>query len=207
MAQCRWKLRCSASLCRRNGGSFAVQTITIVDIDVYSQLSEAVALPSDGARRENEMAGQALAEFRWVNLAKIFAVIDGVTGFEKGLLALSLSILNLYKESFMLKLISRACMAVLLVFSTGLAWAEIEINTATATELAGLKGIGPSTAERIIEERAKEPFANWQSFIARTPGVGDKKAHRLSEAGLTVNGQALSAPPVESTAPQAAAKR
>lgn len=106
----------------------------------------------------------------------------------------------------MLKRIRLACTTGLLVICTGIAWAQVELNTATATELAGLKGIGPSTAEVIVEERAKEPFANWQSFIARTPGVGEKKAHRLSEAGLTVNGQTLSAPAIPSQ-PPAAAKR
>ena len=76
----------------------------------------------------------------------------------------------------MLKLFIRTITATLLALGASLAWAQVEINTATATELAALKGIGHSTAERILEERGKAPFANWQDFVSRTPGIGEKKA-------------------------------
>lgn len=61
-----------------------------------------------------------------------------------------------------------------------------DVNTASAQELMEIKGIGEATAQRIVEERAKGEFKNWDDFVTRTKGVGQAKAQKLSEAGLTV---------------------
>ena len=43
----------------------------------------------------------------------------------------------------------------------------ININTATAAELDTLKGIGPARAKKIVEERAKTRFRNFDDLVQR----------------------------------------
>lgn len=71
-----------------------------------------------------------------------------------------------------------------------------DANTATAQELMEIKGIGESTAQRIIEERANGQFKDWDDFIGRVKGVGKGKAKKLSDAGLTI-GDATYTPPAK----------
>jgi competence protein ComEA len=66
--------------------------------------------------------------------------------------------------------------------------AAVEVNHATALDLESIKGIGPSIAGRILAERNARRFSDWQDFIERVPGIGARRAARLSEQGLTVNG-------------------
>jgi competence protein ComEA len=73
---------------------------------------------------------------------------------------------------------------------TALAMAAVDVNKATEAELDSVKGIGPGTSKLIVDERRKGKFKNWDDFILRVKGVGDRRAEHLSEAGLTVNGAA-----------------
>lgn len=76
----------------------------------------------------------------------------------------------------------------------GLAFAQVDANKADASALDGVKGIGPTIAKRIVDERqAHGPYKDWADFENRVKGIGDKKAAALSQAGLTVNGQPASA--------------
>ncbi len=50
---------------------------------------------------------------------------------------------------------------------------QININTASATELQALKGIGPKKSVRIVEEREIRPFASVDEFT-RVKGIGPK---------------------------------
>ena len=70
------------------------------------------------------------------------------------------------------------------------AWA-LEINLASEAELDGLRGLGPAFTRRVLRERELQPFTDWQDLMRRVAGMGRITAHKLSDQGLTVNGQAL----------------
>jgi len=73
-----------------------------------------------------------------------------------------------------------------------MAMAAVDVNTATAAELDAIKGIGPGISGKIVEERKQHgAFKDWNDFIARTKGIGDKNAKKFSEGGLTVGGAAM----------------
>ncbi|MFC5480599.1 ComEA family DNA-binding protein [Massilia suwonensis] len=76
-----------------------------------------------------------------------------------------------------------------LAASTSFAFAQVDVNKADAAALDGVKGVGPSMSKAILEERSKGEFKDWADFQKRVKGVGDKKAAKLSEAGLQVNGK------------------
>ena len=82
-------------------------------------------------------------------------------------------------------------LAVLAMLSATLAMAAVDVNKATDAQLDGIKGIGPITTRLITAERKKGEFKNWQDFIDRVKGIGEKSAARLSENGLTVNGESF----------------
>jgi competence protein ComEA len=59
--------------------------------------------------------------------------------------------------------------------------AGVDINTAGATELEALPGVGPATATKIIADReANGPFASPED-IMRVPGIGEKKFESMRE--------------------------
>lgn len=64
-----------------------------------------------------------------------------------------------------------------------------DVNKAGAPELDAIKGIGPAMSQRILDERKNGPFKDWADLIARVKGIGEAKAAKLSDEGLTVNGQ------------------
>ena len=78
-----------------------------------------------------------------------------------------------------------AIVAMLYAFA---AFAAVDVNKATAAELDGLKGIGPAISSRIIDERKKGAYKDWNDFIVRVKGVGEGNAAKFSAEGLTVNG-------------------
>lgn len=78
-----------------------------------------------------------------------------------------------------------------LVASTGIAFAQVDVNKADAAALDGVKGVGPSMSKMILDERAKGEFKDWADFQERIKGVKGKKAMKLSEAGLLVNGKPM----------------
>jgi competence protein ComEA len=89
-----------------------------------------------------------------------------------------------------LLMIKKLMLAVaMLVASTGFAFAQVDVNKADAAALDGVKGVGPSMSKAILEERSKGEFKDWADFQKRVKGVGEKRAAKLSEAGLQVNGK------------------
>lgn len=74
------------------------------------------------------------------------------------------------------------------------AHAALEVNQAPAHDLVAIKGIGPSTRDKIVAARQAGPFRDWTDFIARVKGIGPATASKMSAQGLRVNGQAYDAP-------------
>lgn len=95
-----------------------------------------------------------------------------------------------------------ALVAVLLALAMPV-WA-LEVNQASASELDGLRGIGPGLSTPLLEERAKAPFRDWADLMARIKGIGPGNAARFSAQGLRVNGQAYEPPTPASKAASAA---
>ena len=85
-----------------------------------------------------------------------------------------------------------ACMVML--YAT-LSFAADDVNKATAAELDGIKGIGPSISSKIVDERKKGNFKDWPDFIERVKGIGDGNAAKFSAEGLTVSGAAFKGAP------------
>ncbi len=63
----------------------------------------------------------------------------------------------------------------------------VDLNTADAQQLQQIKGIGPRTAELILEERQRGgPFDSLQDLADRVKGIGAKKIITMEQAGLKV---------------------
>jgi comEA protein len=58
--------------------------------------------------------------------------------------------------------------------------AKVNLNTASAAELATLPGIGPSKAQAIVDQRAKAPFAS-PDDLRKVKGIGDKLYDSIRE--------------------------
>jgi competence protein ComEA len=85
-------------------------------------------------------------------------------------------------------------MAVLMSLACALSWAAVDVNKATQAELESVKGIGPAMSGRMLDERKKSAFKDWEDLIGRVKGLGSGNAAKMSGAGLTVNGAAFTAP-------------
>jgi competence protein ComEA len=73
--------------------------------------------------------------------------------------------------------------------------APLHINKATEAELDSIKGIGPGTSAKILLERKKANFKDWNDFITRVQGIAEIKAANFSGEGVTVNGAVFKAAP------------
>ncbi len=94
---------------------------------------------------------------------------------------------------------------VALVVTMGFAFAQVDVNKADQATLDGVKGIGPVMSKNIIAERQKGGnFKDWADFEKRVKGVGDKNSTKLSQAGLTVNGQSKANAPAAADSKNAA---
>lgn len=88
--------------------------------------------------------------------------------------------------------------------ASGLAYA-VDVNTATADQLRAVRGIGPKTAQLIIEERTRGgKYESFDDFSERVKGIGPKKSVALQASGLTVGGAASTAAAGSSASTRAA---
>ena len=79
-------------------------------------------------------------------------------------------------------------LAVVAMLYAAVAFAAVDVNKATAAELDGIKGIGPGISTKILDERKKGNFKDWNDFIERVKGVGEGNAAKFSAGGMTVGG-------------------
>jgi competence protein ComEA len=82
-------------------------------------------------------------------------------------------------------------LVILAMLYAAASFAAVDVNKASAAELDGIKGIGPAISGKIIDERKKGPYKDWQDFIDRVKGVGENNAAKFSAEGLTVNGSSF----------------
>jgi competence protein ComEA len=82
-------------------------------------------------------------------------------------------------------------LAALAMLYAAAAFAAVDVNTAKASDLDGVKGIGPVMSKRILDERKKGKFKDWPDLVSRVKGLGANSAAKLSAEGLTVDGKAF----------------
>ena len=72
-------------------------------------------------------------------------------------------------------LIAMLCAAVCL--------AGTDVNKANAADLDSIKGIGPALSGKILDERKKGNFKDWNDLLARVKGMGQKNAASGAASG------------------------
>ncbi len=93
------------------------------------------------------------------------------------------------------------------IASIGFAFAQVDVNKADQAALDGIKGIGPKMSQRVLDERKKGgDFKDWNDLQSRVKGIKEKSATRLSNAGLTVNGQSKNGVTPTEVTPKSSAK-
>jgi competence protein ComEA len=81
-------------------------------------------------------------------------------------------------------------LAVMVMMYAAVSFAAVDVNKATAAELDGIKGVGPAISAKILAEKKKGgDFKNWEDFVTRVKGIGEKNSVKLSAEGLTVGGE------------------
>jgi competence protein ComEA len=76
---------------------------------------------------------------------------------------------------------------------TALAWAgtagAVDLNSASLEQLRGIRGIGPKTAQIILDERTRGGrYLSFADLSDRVRGIGPRRAQALQSAGLTIDG-------------------
>ena len=97
-------------------------------------------------------------------------------------------------------------LALLAMLYAAASFAAVDVNKATAADLDGIKGIGPVMSKRIIDERKKGDFKNWDDLMGRVKGIGSPTAAKYSAGGLTVNGAEFKNPALSKNDDKPAAK-
>lgn len=70
---------------------------------------------------------------------------------------------------------------------TALSAHALDVNEASLAELQTIKGVGPRTAQIIIQERQRAGlFESLQDLSERVRGIGMKRLQSMQQAGLTV---------------------
>ena len=93
---------------------------------------------------------------------------------------------------------------ILALFYAAVCFAGMDVNKATEAELDSINGIGPALSGKILDQRKKSNFKDWNDFISRVKGMGQKNAAKFSNQGLTVDGAAFKGAPAAPAAKPAA---
>lgn len=84
----------------------------------------------------------------------------------------------------------------------------VDVNSANVEQLDTIRGIGPKTAQTIVQERDRSgPFLSMQDFAERIRGIGPRRAAAMQAAGLRVGGgagPAVALPAARAPAPRPA---
>jgi competence protein ComEA len=103
-----------------------------------------------------------------------------------------------------MKTLLLAFAALLLSIST--AFAAVNANTASVDELQLVAGIGPTIAQRIVDERRNGPYKSLDDIQARVKGIGETSIRKMGAAGLTVSGSRTASKADSKADPKAEAK-
>ena len=76
------------------------------------------------------------------------------------------------------------------IFGINMAFAAVNLNTATASDLDGIKGIGPSKAKAIIDYRSKNGSFKSVEDLKNVKGFGEKSIAKL-KGELSVGGEGV----------------
>jgi competence protein ComEA len=96
--------------------------------------------------------------------------------------------------------------AALFALCAAASMAAVDVNKADQAALESVKGIGPGLSGKLLDERKKGPYKDWNDLIDRVGGVGPGNAAKFSTAGLTVNNAPYSAPAAAPKEAKAASK-
>lgn len=96
--------------------------------------------------------------------------------------------------SIMSKSLGKFLRAILIGLTLGVGTAyAVDINLADQAALESVKGLGPSKAKAILEERNKNgPFRDAADLQNRVKGFGEKTITKLTQNGLVIQGSATS---------------
>ena len=86
---------------------------------------------------------------------------------------------------------SRHLKSLLVALCTVIAFAAVDVDTASPADLDRIKGIGPGTSSKLLAVRQAGKFKDWSDLIERMLGIGEKRAAGLSTDGLTANGESF----------------
>lgn len=89
-------------------------------------------------------------------------------------------------------------------FSIGIfgssAYAAVDLNTATSSELQSVSGIGPKKAEAIVEYRKKNGQFKSVSDLDKVPGFGKSTVDKVKNEITVGNAQETTAKPAKTKA-------
>ena len=103
---------------------------------------------------------------------------------------------------------SIAAVLVALFAWVSLAFAAVDINSASEADLDKIKGVGPAKAKAIADERKKNgPFKNLDDVAARVKGIGEKTVAEWKKSGEVTVGGAPVSKAATKQAPKADAKK
>ena len=63
---------------------------------------------------------------------------------------------------------------ILAFFYAAVCFAGMDVNKATEAELDSINCIGPALSGKILDQRKKGNFKDWNDFISRVKGMGQK---------------------------------
>ncbi len=92
------------------------------------------------------------------------------------------------RRGALVALLLAACVAPIPSWGVETDAVQVDLNRASAAELAALPGIGATKAQAIVDHRTAEPFRTIDD-LKQVPGIGDRTYDSL-RSSITVSGSA-----------------